>query len=372
MAETLTSNLIIPEVLEAKINTKLTDNMVFLPVAEVDNTLAGQPGDTIKFTSYAYIGDADETAENGLITPVALSQSYVSATVKKATKGVTITDEAMTSAYGDPMDEAASQIAKSIDNKVDNDLLTSLEGVSVSRQLGTAADMTADLVADALAIFGEDGDGTKAFYVTSNDVASLRKDGDYIRSSELGQDMVLRGNMGGIWGCTIIPANKIKADTTDGELRRYIVKPGAVKIINKRSTMVEPKREADYGRTSIFANKHYTTYLYDESKVVMIRQFTALKTLADTDIVSTAGAETDGTLLDIKVGAPVGYKWVYKLGTEDVTNAAFGTALSGYTDWTSKTTEIAASTNTKAHVALVNATDNKPVKQLNVTLVKKL
>ena len=176
--------------------------------------------------------------------------------------------------------------------------------------------------------------------------------------------------MGELFGCQLLPANKIKKDTVNGEIRRYIVKPGALKLINKRGVMMEVEREAEYQRQTAYATQHYTTYLYDESKVVMIRQFTELKTLAETDIVSTAGtAASDGTFLDITKGAPVGMKWVYKLGTADVT-AAFGTALSGYTDWVSKTTEIAASTSTKAHVALVDSA-NKPVKDLNVTLVKK-
>ena len=133
--------------------------------------------------------------------------------------------------------------------------------------------------------------------------------------------------------------------------------------------MLEVEREAEYQRQTAYATQHYTAYLYDESKVVMIRQFTELKTLAAGSIVSTAGAAANGTFLDIKLPAPVGFKWVYKLGEADVSNAAFGTALSGYADWVNKTTEIDASTNLKAHVALVGA-DSKPVKQLNVTLVK--
>lgn len=368
MATTLTSNLIIPEVIAAKVDVKLTDNMVFLPVAEVDNTLVGTPGNTIKFPAYAYIGDAADVDENGQIVPVALSETYVSATVKKTAKAVQITDEARLSGHGDPVGEAVTQIVRAIDNKADNDLLTALEGTGAARQLGTQSGMSVDLIADALSIFGEDEAGPKALFATTADVATLRKDDDFVKACDMGQEMMMRGTLGDIWGCNLMPANKIKADTTNGEIRRYIVKPGALRLIKKQGTIVESQREPDYARDTIYATQHYTAYLYDQSKVVMIRQFTDLKTI-DT-VTSTAGtAASNGTFLSVPYAAPVGCKWVYKLSQTDG-SATFGTALSGYTDYVSATTEIAASTSTKAHVCLVDSA-LKPVKQQNVTLVKK-
>ena len=88
-------------------------------------------------------------------------------------------------------------------------------------------------------------------------------------------------------------------------------------------------------------------------------------------VTSTVGATaTNDTFIGISEAAPVNTKWVYKLGSSDVT-PTFGTALSGYTDWVSGATEIAASTSTKASVCLVWAADSKPLKYANVTLVKK-
>lgn len=371
MATTVLSNLIVPEVLASVVDSKLTDNMVFLPLASVDSTLVGKPGDTIKFPSFAYIGDATDVAENGQIVPVALAESYVSATIKKSAKAVQITDEAILSGYGDPVNEAGTQMAKAIDNHADNDMLEALEGLGATRQYGTIAAISPDLLADALVIFGEDEDGTKALMISPADKAVLRKNDDFIKATDLGDAKMSSGVMGELFGCQIIPANKIKADATNGEMRRYIVKPGALKLINKRGVMMEVEREAEYQRQTAYATQHYSAYLYDQSKVVMIKQYTALKTLGAGVVTSIAGTTaTNDTFIAITLGAPVGMKWVYKLGTADVTNAAFGTALTGYTDWTSATTEIAASTSTKAHVALVDA-DNKPVKQFNVALVKK-
>ena len=55
MSTTKLANLIDPEVLANYIDKKLINKIVFAPLAEVDTTLVGAPGDTIKFPSYAYI-----------------------------------------------------------------------------------------------------------------------------------------------------------------------------------------------------------------------------------------------------------------------------------------------------------------------------
>ena len=111
---TLKSNLIIPEVLADYVDAKLTDKVIFAPLAIVDNSLEGKGGDTLKFPKYAYIGEADVTDENGLITPVAISASDVSKTVHKLTKAVQYTDEAKLSSYGNVVSEIGDQLVKSI------------------------------------------------------------------------------------------------------------------------------------------------------------------------------------------------------------------------------------------------------------------
>ena len=147
------------------------------------------------------------------------------------------------------------------------------------------------------------------------------------------------------------------------------MKPGALGFVSKRGVQVEQKREADYFRTMHIASKLGIPYLRDDSKAIKIISYLGLDTVASGVVTSTAGASANGTFIAISEAAPVNTKWVYKLGTSDP-SLTFGTALSGYTDWTNSTTEIAASTSTKANVVLVWAADNKPLKQFNLTLVK--
>lgn len=53
MAQTLLANLVNPEVLAPMIDKKLTDYMKFAPLATIDTTLVGQPGNTVKLPSFA-------------------------------------------------------------------------------------------------------------------------------------------------------------------------------------------------------------------------------------------------------------------------------------------------------------------------------
>lgn len=375
MAEyTLKANLVIPEVIADLVETKLGDNVTLLPLVDQDNTLVGTPGDTLKFPAYTYIGDATVINENGQIVVGKLEAGTVQATVHKYGKAIAITDEARLSGHGDPVGQATKQLARSIDQGVDNELFSALNGVNIARKFVNST-LSADNIADALVLYGEDLTGPKVLLTDAAGFAQLRKDGDYIRASDMGQRMITDEVVGEIWGCQIIITNKVKANNTVKEKQHFIVKPGALRLINKRGTLVEVEREAEYQRDNIFATKHCVAYLYDHSKVVAITEFTGLQALAADcgieSVVGTTASNDTFIVIPDDMAAPTGYKWVYKLDSSADNIGVFGTQLSGTTDWTSSATEIAASSATKAHVVLVNAADGKPVKTITVTLVKK-
>ena len=369
-AETLKSNLIIPQVMADYIEEKLTDNIVFAPLAEVDNTLAGGAGDTVTLPKYAYIGAASTVNENGQITQVALTADSVTKTVHKLAKGVTLTDEATMSAYGDPVSEASDQLLKAIADAADAEFVTEMGDATLKYGVYNAG-LSADTVAEALELFGEDQGGTQTLILPPVDMTALRKDDDFTKASQLQAEAVLiKGStVGEIWGCQLVPSNRLKPASGAKNRKSYIVRPGALGLVMKKDVTVESSRNVEYGRTSYFATKHAVPYLRDDSKCIEIVNYTALDTIAAGKVVSTAGASANGTLLAITEPVPTNTKLVYKLGSADVT-PTFGTALSGYTDWVDATTEIAASTSTKACVALVWAADSKPLKYVNVTLVK--
>ena len=92
MAQTLLANLVNPEVLSPMIEKKLTDYMKFAPLATIDTTLVGQPGNTVTLPYFNYIGDAAVLNEGVSLTPSLLSTGTTNVTIEKIAKGVELTD----------------------------------------------------------------------------------------------------------------------------------------------------------------------------------------------------------------------------------------------------------------------------------------
>lgn len=52
-AQTKLANLVNPEVMAAMVSAKLPKKIKFSPIAKIDSTLVGRPGDTITVPKYA-------------------------------------------------------------------------------------------------------------------------------------------------------------------------------------------------------------------------------------------------------------------------------------------------------------------------------
>lgn len=236
---TYLSSLFNPQVVADIIDTKLTDNMVFAPLARIDYTLQGRAGNTVTLPYYSYIGMASAVSEGYDIGIRKLVQSTSSVTIVKYGVAAQLTDEAVLSGYGDPLGEAANQISTSLDDAMDNALLSALAGNTASAQNYTGAS-TGLVPADiplALAKFGEDMDGQKALVVTPDFYAQL-VGSDWVPASEIAADIRIRGAVGMAYGCQVIVSNRL---TTSGNL--YIVKPGALAVFIKRGTFIETDRD---------------------------------------------------------------------------------------------------------------------------------
>lgn len=180
MADTYTkiADLIDPEVMGDMVSARIPKKLRVAPFAKVDDTLAGVPGDTITVPAYAYIGDADIVAEGEAVTIEKMTTSTRKATVKKAMKGIGLTDEAVLSGYGNPVGEANTQLAMAIAAKIDNDCMDVLQTATLTYD-GSAGIISYAGVVDAVDALQEEQATEKVIFVHPKQVTQLRKDAEF-------------------------------------------------------------------------------------------------------------------------------------------------------------------------------------------------
>ena len=250
-------NLINPEVLAEYLDWKMMDAIKFAPLCNVNRDLEGRPGSTLTLPKYEFIGLAEDVAEGEDVTFANLAAGTVDVTVKKAGKGVQISDEAILSAYGNPQDEIAKQLLMAIAGKVDNDCVEEFRKATMEAPAGPFG---RNMVIDMIAQFGEDIEEDMVLLVNAKHLAELRKDDAFIHVMD-GQ-VIISGEIGQIFGCKVVVSNKVQ------ENEAFLVKAGAVEILMKRNVMVEADRNI-VNKTNMFVvDEHYAVYLRDESKIV--------------------------------------------------------------------------------------------------------
>ena len=259
MPATKRTNLIDPQVLGAYLDVKLIEAIKLSPLVNVDNTLVGQPGSKLELPKYVYIGEAEEVAEGVAMVPVALNATSEEVQVKKAGKAVSISDEAMLAAYGDPVNEIGNQLLLAMADRIEIDLYAEMAKATLTYD--KKAEKFKDDIADALVKFGEDIDGDMYLFIAPAQFAELRKDPDFIHVD----NGVVTGARGMIHGCTVVVSNRLKDKNA-----AYIMKPGALALVMKRNVMVEADRDILKGMNVYACNEHYAVQLRYEDKVIKI------------------------------------------------------------------------------------------------------
>ena len=274
MTQTKIEQLVNPEVMADMISAKLPKMIKFTPLAYVERKLVGQPGNTVTVPKWVYSGDAKDIAEGEAIVPDQLTTAKTTMTIKKAGKGIELTDEAVLSGIGDPIGQATHQIALAIANKVDNDLVAEAKKAT---QYVDDAPVTGDALDKALAVFTDEEDARYVALINPEDAIALRKDTvkEWVRGSEIGANIVVSGTFGETHGVQIVRSKKVDkgkgflvkvsaVDTDTDDVAKY----GAFVINLKRDVEIERDRDILKKTTVVTGDEHYGVYLYDPTKVV--------------------------------------------------------------------------------------------------------
>jgi len=274
MTQTKIAQLVNPEVMADMVSAKLPKMIKFTPLAYVERELVGQPGNTLTVPKWEYSGDAKDIEEGVAIEPDQLTTKKSTMTIKKAGKGIELTDEAVLSGLGDPIGQATHQIALAIANKVDNDLV---EEAKKATQFVAEAPTTGDALDKALAMFADEEDARYVALINPEDAIALRKDTakEWVRGSEIGANIVVSGTFGEAHGVQIVRSKKVEkgkgflvkvsaVETDTDDVAKY----GAFVINLKRDVAIETDRDILKKTTVITGDEHYGVYLYDPTKVV--------------------------------------------------------------------------------------------------------
>lgn len=274
MTQTKIAQMVNPEVLADMVSAKLPKMIKFTPLAYVERELVGQPGNTVTVAKWVYSGDAKDITEGEAIVPDQLTTDKSTMTIKKAGKGVEVTDEALLSGYGDPLGQAAHQISLAIANKVDNDLVVEAKKAT---QYVDDAPTTGAALDKALAVFEDEEDARYVALVNPQDAIALRADTvkEWVRGSEIGANIVISGTFGETHGVQIVRSKKVEkgkgflvkvsaVETDTDDVAKY----GAFVINLKRDVAIETDRDILKKTTVITGDEHYGVYLYDPTKVV--------------------------------------------------------------------------------------------------------
>ena len=263
------TNLLDPQVIGAYLDVKLIDKIKLSPIAEINRELEGRPGSTLTFPKWGYIGDAADLAEGAALTYENKAESTVEIKVKKVAKGIIITDEAVLSGYGNPVEQIGQQLLTAVASKIEADMYDAVKNEKKATRdtvgcfthtYNKTNGFTKEDIIDMRAKFGEDQEGEMLLFVNPAEFAKLAKDRDFVQIQQGAQ--IISGEMGMLYGVRLVVANRVPAG------KPFLMKPGALAIVMKRNVMVEAERDMDHFANKYAVSDHYVCYVKYADRIV--------------------------------------------------------------------------------------------------------
>lgn len=293
---TKTNDIINPEVMADMIEAKIEAQCKLTPYAKVNDDLQGVPGDILTVPSWNYIGDAEdfdpETAadSDGEIKTTKLTASSTQFTVKCAAKSVSILQTAINSGLGNPVGQANTQLAKSIVNKVDNDIIEAIYQKAKDDNKIVVDEKAAYIgykgIVNASTKFEDEEDGIeKVLFIHPKQEKSLLTDPDFLSADKFEAGVAVKGAIGMIAGCWVKKSKKVKQESDTHAWQCPIIKcePDSVEteysedelpaltIFLKKDTQVDHEWFPKKQRHDLTASKYYGVAVTNSAKVVVVK-----------------------------------------------------------------------------------------------------
>lgn len=341
-------------VLESKVEDMYNTHIAMNEYLTVDDDLTAAAGDKKIINVYTAEGDVEDVTQGngntGDITATFEPEEYKVG--KTQGRGVYYDEEV------DKDPKVVDVILEGMAAKMANDHTTKvIAEFAKSRKWNIYTTLGFDAFADSIAKLNLEEEEALFALIHPGSLAEFRK--NVKENLSYTEGFVRTGYVGHCCGVPITVSKAVPNGTV------YIATRKAVTLFNKRGMEIESDRDADKRKNILFNRKTCVVALTNATKLVKL---TAVPTeLVDLDLfVKNSASTTAGSTIVSLTDTPNGYKYAYKAGTAKAT-CTYGTAVSGYTDITADSTTIAMGTNTHLTVALVNASDNKPIGCIDFT-----
>lgn len=272
----INKNLIVPEVYAGIVREKIAGKVIVSQFAETDTTLAGQPGETLVFPAWKFIGIAADHTPGEPMDTTKLKQKTAKATIKMvAAPGIEIEDADNLIAFGNQMNEGAAQQAISMAMKLDDDCIAELLTAPIVSPIATDGVVTFDEMVEAESLFGDDFnvEDVDAIIIHSCYKKSFIKMDGFVNKDLSFTDGngagIQRNNcIGSFMGVPVVVTDRMVSGSKHPIV---ILKKGALKVVTKEAPFVESARDAARRSTKVYCSDFYTVALVKEDAVVVMK-----------------------------------------------------------------------------------------------------
>lgn len=275
LCETTTTNAAsaIPEIWAKEI-VRLSDyEAVLRKIVREDQSLRGQPGDTLNLTTLNYF-TASKFTEETAPTAITPSISGVPVTLTEGGCYVTITKSVQEDAIPGLIDSINVNSARAIERMIDGDILNCLQNTTsygaLAGTLTEAGKMCATVIAKACGSLRAGTYDPAYLIIHTTQEASLLQDQYFIDAAKYGnRDVIQSGRVYEYLGLTIVPTPL--APVSGGTYTAFLISRDAVVLAGKRDVTVETDYDPTKRTTNIVTSIRYGTAIAHPKGVFTIK-----------------------------------------------------------------------------------------------------
>ena len=277
MANTINTQIIVPEVYSALVREKIAGKCKVAQFLVNLGDLHGKVGETLTMPKWAYIGDAVDWDINTAMDKTQMKQTSTTATIKAIqAPAVEVADYDNEVELGNAIEEASSQQAEGIARKYDTDAIACALESPLKYQLATKNEVTQDELIAMLGLYGDDRDSADfdAIVVSSLFAPSFYKMDMFVKRDLTmttdGNGVAVNGCIGYFLNIPVVLSDRLY-DATNQEGFILMMKKNAISIIPKENPHAEAERNAGLRRTTIYLSQFYAMALTDDEAIVFAK-----------------------------------------------------------------------------------------------------